>query len=238
MRYDRQISLIGEDGQKRLRSSLVAIVGLGGIGSHLALYLAEAGVNLRLIDKDLVSMSNLNRQILYSEEDVGLPKALVAEREIKRRNRDIEVKGLPLKLREDNIEELLRGVDLILDATDNFTTRYLINEFCVKNRIPFIYSAISGFYFATTFIVPGETPCLHCIFPNAKDEENTPAIGTTPAHVASIAAAEAIKYLTGMKPTLKGILLIGDLNMIEFNKIEVKKDPNCPICGSLNNSQS
>ena len=238
MRYDRQIPLIGEDGQKRLRSSLVAIVGLGGIGSPLSLYLAEAGVNLRLIDGDVVSMSNLNRQILYSEEDIGLPKALVAEREIKMRNREIEVKGFPHRLSEDNVEELLRGVNLVLDATDNFTTRYLINEFCVKNRIPFIYSAIHGFYFATTFIIPSETPCLRCIFPNAKDERNIPVIGTTPAHVASIAAAEAIKYLAGIEPSLKGILLIGDLSIMEFNKIRVKRNPNCPICGSLSVSQS
>ncbi len=238
MRYNRQIPLIGEKGQKKLRSSLVAIVGLGGIGSPLALYLAEAGVNLHLIDGGIVSLSNLNRQILYSEEDIGLPKALVAEKEVRRRNREVEVKGFPHKLREDNIGELLEGADLVLDATDNFNTRYLINEFCVKNRIPFIYSAISGFYFATTFIVPGETPCLYCIFPNAKDEKDMLVIGTTPAYVSSIAATEAIKYLAGIEPSLKGILFIGDLSIMEFSKIRVKRDPNCPVCSSLNGSQS
>ncbi len=238
MRYSRQIPLIGKEGQQRLRSSLVAIVGLGGIGSPLALYLAGAGVNLRLIDGDLVSLSNLHRQILYSERDIGLPKALVAEKEIRRRNSEIFVEGLPFKLKEENVDHLLRGVDLVLDATDNFATRYLINEFCVKNRIPFIYSAIHGFYFATTFIVPGETPCLRCIFPDAKNEENIPVVGTTPAQVASIAATEAIKYLSGMEPSLKGILLVGDLISVEFNKIKVKRNPNCPVCRSLGNSQS
>ncbi len=232
-RYDRQIPLIGEDGQRRLSNSLVAIVGLGGIGSPLALYLGGAGVNLRLIDGDLVSLDNLHRQILYGEDDVGLPKALVAEREIKRRNKEIEVEGIPEPLAEGNIGDVLSGVDLILDATDNFATRYLINEYSVSHRIPFIYSAISGFYFAVTFIVPGETPCLRCMFPNVQDRGPVPVLGMTPAQVASIAAVEAVKYLAGMEPSLKGKLLMGDLRTMEYTEIKVERDPKCPVCSRL-----
>ncbi len=232
-RYDRQIPLIGEDGQRKLDNSLVAIVGLGGIGSPLALYLGGAGVNLRLIDGDLVSLNNLHRQILYGEDDVGLPKALVAEREIKRRNREIEVEGIPEPLTEGNVGDVLSEVDLILDATDNFATRYLINEYSVSHRIPFIYSAISGFYFAITFIVPGETPCLRCIFPNVQDRGPVPVLGMTPAQVASIAAVEAVKYLAGMEPSLKGRLLMGDLRTMEYTEVKVERDPKCPVCSRL-----
>lgn len=232
-RYDRQTPLVGEEGQKMLTKSLVAIVGLGGIGSPLALYLAGSGVNLRLIDGDLVSMSDLHRQIIYGEDDVGLPKALVAEREIRRRNREVGVEGIPEFLTEDNVERLLGGVDLIMDATDNFTTRYLINQYSVSNRTPFVYSAVSGFYFAITFIVPGETPCLKCIFPNVEDRGPSPVIGMTPATVASVAAAEAIKYLAGLGPSLKGKILMGDLKNMEFNEVKVERDPKCPVCGSL-----
>ncbi len=232
-RYDRQIPLIGEEGQSRLGDSLVAIVGLGGIGSPLALYLGGAGVNLRLIDGDLVSLDNLHRQILYGEDDVGLPKALVAEREISRRNREIRVEGIPEHLTRDNINDVLSGVDLILDATDNFATRYLINEYAVSHRVPFIYSAISGFYFAVTFIVPGETPCLRCIFPNVQDRGPVPVLGMTPAQVASIAAAEAVKYLAGMEPSLKGKLLMGDLRTMEYTEVKVERDPKCPVCSRL-----
>ena len=232
-RYNRQIPLLGKEGQRRLRSSLVAIVGLGGIGSPLTLYLAGAGVNLRLIDDDEVSLDNLHRQILYGEDDVGLPKALVAEREVRRRNRDIAVEGIPQRLTRGNIGELLKGVDLVMDATDNFATRHIINKFCVENKIPFVYSAISGFYFAVTFIVPGETPCLRCIFPNVEDGGPVPVMGTTPAQVASIAATEAVKYLAGMTPSLKGKLLMGNLKNVEFTEIKVRRDPRCPICGSL-----
>ncbi len=232
-RYDRQIPLIGEEGQGRLGDSIVAIVGLGGIGSPLALYLGGAGVNLRLIDGDLVSLDNLHRQILYGEDDVGLPKALVAEREIRRRNREIRVEGIPEPLTRDNINDVLSGVDLILDATDNFATRYLINEYAVSHRVPFIYSAISGFYFAVTFIVPGETPCLRCIFPNVQDRGPVPVLGMTPAQVASIAAAEAVKYLAGMEPSLKGKLLMGDLRTMEYTEVKVERDPRCPVCSRL-----
>ncbi len=232
-RYDRQIPLLGEGGQRRLSESMVAIVGLGGVGSPLALYLGGAGVNLRLIDGDVVSFDNLHRQVLYGEDDVGLPKAMVAEREVRRRNEEIKVEGIPERLTKENVDVLLGEVDLIMDATDNFATRYLINEFSVSSGIPFIYSAISGFYFAITFIMPGETPCLRCIFPSVEDRGPVPVLGMTPAQVASIAAAEAVKYLSGLGPSLKGKLLMGDLRTMEFTEVRVERDPNCPVCGGL-----
>ncbi|MCS7103375.1 MAG: HesA/MoeB/ThiF family protein [Candidatus Korarchaeum sp.] len=230
-RYERQLSLIGEEGQVRLRKSLVAIVGAGGIGSPLSLYLASAGVNLRIIDGDLVGLNNLHRQIIYGEDDVGLPKALVAEREIRRRNSDIEVEGIPEILNVDNIGYLLKGVNLVMDASDNFKTRYIINDYCIRENLPFVYSAINGFYFAVSFIIPNRTACLRCLFPSVEDSGPVPVIGMTPAVVALIAAAEAVKYLAGLEVMLAGKLLIGDLRSMEFTSINVSKNKNCPVCG-------
>jgi adenylyltransferase/sulfurtransferase len=226
----RQLPLIGEEGQAKLKNSLVAVVGAGGIGSPLSLYLASAGVNLRVIDGDSVSFNNLHRQVLYGEDDLGLPKALVAERELRRRNSEIYVEGITERLTEENAPELLSGVDLVMDASDNFRTRYIINDFCIRNNIPFVYSAINGFYFAVSFIIPGKTACLKCIFPNVEESGPVPVIGMTPALVASIAAAEAIKYITGLGPSLAGKLLIGDLKNMEFTYVNVNKSKNCPAC--------
>ncbi|MEM1520469.1 MAG: HesA/MoeB/ThiF family protein [Candidatus Korarchaeum sp.] len=230
-RYERQLSLIGEEGQAKLRKSLVAIVGAGGIGSPLSLYLASAGVNLRIIDGDLVSLNNLHRQIIYGEDDIGLPKALVAEREIRRRNSDVEVEGVPKRLDENNIKDLLKDVNLVMDASDNFKVRYIINDYCVRENIPFVYSAINGFYFAVSFIIPRRTACLRCLFPSVEDSGPVPVIGMTPAVVASIAAAEALKYLAGLEVALAGKLLIGDLRNMEFTSISVDRNKNCPVCG-------
>ncbi|MEM0267900.1 MAG: HesA/MoeB/ThiF family protein [Candidatus Korarchaeum sp.] len=230
-RYERQLSLIGEEGQAKLRKSLVAIVGAGGIGSPLSLYLASAGVNLRIIDGDLVSLNNLHRQIIYGEDDIGLPKALVAEREIRRRNSDVEVEGVPKKLDENNVKDLLKDANLVMDASDNFKVRYIINDYCVKENIPFVYSAINGFYFAVSFIIPRRTACLRCLFPSVEDSGPVPVIGMTPAVVASIAAAEALKYLAGLEVALAGKLLIGDLRNMEFTSISVDRNKNCPACG-------
>lgn len=229
-RYERQLALIGEIGQERLRNSFVAVIGLGGIGSPLALYLASAGVNLRLIDADSVSLSNLHRQILYGEDDIGLPKAVVAERELRRRNPTVRIEGIPERLNEENVDVLLSGVDLVMDASDNFKTRYIINDYCIKKDIPFIYSAINGFYFAVSFIIPGKTACLRCIFPSVEDTGPVPVVGTTPAAAASIAATEALKYLAGLEISLAGKLLLGDMKSMEFTQISVKKDRNCPTC--------
>ncbi|MEM0192136.1 MAG: HesA/MoeB/ThiF family protein [Candidatus Korarchaeum sp.] len=230
-RYERQLSLIGEEGQAKLRKSLVAIVGAGGIGSPLSLYLASAGVNLRIIDGDLVSLNNLHRQIIYGEDDIGLPKALVAEREIRRRNSDVEVEGVPKKLDENNVKDLLKDANLVMDASDNFKVRYIINDYCVRENIPFVYSAINGFYFAVSFIIPRRTACLRCLFPSVEDSGPVPVIGMTPAVVASIAAAEALKYLAGLEVALAGKLLIGDLRNMEFTSISVDRNKNCPVCG-------
>ncbi|MEM0017599.1 MAG: HesA/MoeB/ThiF family protein [Candidatus Korarchaeum sp.] len=230
-RYERQLSLIGEEGQAKLRKSLVAIVGAGGIGSPLSLYLASAGVNLRIIDGDLVSLNNLHRQIIYGEDDIGLPKALVAEREIRRRNSDVEVEGVPKRLDENNVKDLLKDANLVMDASDNFKVRYIINDYCVRENIPFVYSAINGFYFAVSFIIPRRTACLRCLFPSVEDSGPVPVIGMTPAVVASIAAAEALKYLAGLEVALAGKLLIGDLRNMEFTSISVDRNKNCPVCG-------
>ncbi|MEM4581717.1 MAG: ThiF family adenylyltransferase, partial [Candidatus Korarchaeum sp.] len=143
---------------------------------------------------------------------------------------DVEVEGVPKRLDENNID-LLKDVNLVMDASDNFKVRYIINDYCVRENIPFVYSAINGFYFAVSFIIPRRTACLRCLFPSVEDSGPVPVIGMTPAVVASIAAAEALKYLAGLEVALAGKLLIGDLRNMEFTSISVDRNKNCPVCG-------
>jgi len=206
-RYSRQILFrgVGEEGQRRLAAARVAIVGCGATGSALASLLARAGVRtLRLIDRDYVEESNLQRQSLFDEQDAAesLPKAIAAARKIKAFNSSIAVESRAEDLVPANINVLLEGMDVILDGTDNFETRYLLNDFAVDRSLPWIYSAAVGSYAATMNVIPGKTACLACIFPDSPrgmvDTCETSGILNTAVNlVASIAATEAIKMLIG-----------------------------------------
>src|SRR5690242_81713 len=171
-RYSRQVLFrgVGPEGQRRLRASRVAIVGCGATGSSLAQLLARAGVGtLRIIDRDYVEASNLQRQSLFDERDAAesVPKAIAASKKIAAFNSDVQAESRVSDLRPENAGELLTGADLIVDGTDNFETRYLINDYCVRNSIPWIYTAAVGSYAATMNIIPGTTACLTCIFPQS-----------------------------------------------------------------------
>ncbi len=206
-RYSRQILFggIGAEGQRRLAAGRVAIVGCGATGSALAQLLARAGVGrLRIIDRDYVEASNLQRQSLFEESDAAesLPKAIAAARRIANFNSDIVVESRVEDLVPANIHVLLEGMDVILDGTDNFETRYLVNDYAVKNSLPWIYAAAVGSYGATLNVLPGQTACLACIFPDTprgmvETCETSGILNTAVNLVASIAATEAVKLLGG-----------------------------------------
>ena len=222
-RYSRQILFrgIGEAGQRRLQAAQVAIVGCGATGSALAGLLARAGVGmLRIIDRDYVEPSNLQRQSLFDESDAAesIPKAIAAARKIAAFNSQIVVEPKVEDLVPANIQALLEGSDLILDGTDNFETRYLINDFAVERSLPWIYCAAVGSYAVTLNVVPGQTACLACIFPDSPHGmvetcETSGILNSAVNLVASIAATEALKFLVsdGNSPTLRRTLLSFDV---------------------------
>jgi molybdopterin/thiamine biosynthesis adenylyltransferase len=241
-RYSRQVLYagIGAEGQLRLLGSRVAIVGCGATGSALASLLARAGVgSLRIIDRDYVEASNLQRQTLFDEADAeqSLPKAIAACKRIASLNSQIVAEPHVSDLRPENVDELLRGVQLILDGTDNFETRYLINDFAVKNSVPWIYVAAVGSYAITMNVIPGETACLSCIFPESpvgavETCETAGILNTAVNQAASIAATEAMKLLVGGKSALRRTLLSHDLWCNERAEISAAAPrTGCRTCG-------
>ena len=244
-RYSRQILFrgIGTEGQKRLAAAKVAIVGCGATGSALAGLLARAGVGtLRIIDRDYVEPSNLQRQSLFDESDAAesLPKAIAAARKIAAFNSQIRVEPKADDLTPANIEALLQGFDLILDGTDNFETRYLINDYAVSRSLPWIYSAGVGSYAVTLNVLPGQTACLACIFPDSprgmvETCETSGILNSTVNLVASIAATEAMKLLVGNTSALRRTLLSFDLWTNEHAEISAAKPRvGCRACGERN----
>jgi len=241
-RYSRQVlfSGIGLGGQQKLSLARVAIIGCGATGSAIASLLARAGVGmLRIIDRDYVEASNLQRQSLFDEADAAesLPKAVAAARKIAAFNSRIVVEPHPADVTPSNIASLLQGVELVLDGTDNFETRYLINDFAVKNSLPWIYTAAVGSYALTLNILPGKTACLACIFPEAprgavETCETAGILNSAVNLAASIAATEALKLLVGAEEQVRRTLLSFDLWQNERAEIEASSPvPGCRTCG-------
>ena len=240
-RYSRQVLFagIGPEGQKHLQESAVAVVGCGATGSALAALLARAGVGrLRIIDRDYVEPSNLQRQSLFEEADAAesLPKAIAAARRIRAFNSEILVDPQVADLAPSNIEELLAGVQLILDGTDNFETRYLLNDFSVKNGLPWIYSAAVGSYGVAMNILPGETACLACVFPappqgTVETCDTSGILNSVVNQVASISATEALKFLVGARDRMRRTLLSFDAWLNDRSEISAAKPrPDCQVC--------
>lgn len=237
-RYSRQVLFqgIGQEGQMRLARAKVAIVGCGATGSSLTALLARSGVGtLRIIDRDYVEPSNLQRQSLFDETDAAesLPKAIAATRKIASFNSQIIVEPQVADLTPANIHSLLSGSDLILDGTDNFETRYLLNDYAVQNSVPWIYAAAVGSYAVTQNIIPGETACLACIFPDPPHGiietcETAGILNSAVNLAASIAACEGLKFLVGAKTELRRTLLSFDLWRNE--RAEVSADKPRPAC--------
>ena len=235
-RYDRQIMIgeIGQEGQGKLKRSRVVIAGSGGLGSPIAIYLTAAGIGMiRLIDHDRVALSNLNRQILHWEEDVGRKKVDSAKTKLRNLNSTVEIQAIAETITEENVSELVGGCDAIVDAMDNLPTRYILNRCAVEKNIPFIHGAVNGFEGRVMTVIPGETACLRCMYRGLVPQEKFPVIGVAPAVIGSIQATEVIKYLVGIGNLLTNRLLIYDGLKATFSEFRLNKNPNCDHCGPL-----
>jgi len=232
VRYERQIRLFGAEGQKRLERATALVVGAGGLGSSVSTYLAVAGMGrIIIVDDDVVEESNLNRQILHWTKDIGRPKAVSAAETIKGLNPEIEVEAVALFADEENLADLVGEADLVVDALDNFPSRYLLNRAAIARDVPLFHGAVSGFDGQATTIIPKKTPCLRCIFPNSPPKETSPALGATCGVIGSIQASEVIKYLTGKGELLRGRLLIWDGTRARCDEIPIERNPGCMDCG-------
>lgn len=233
-RYARQLRLFGEDGQRKLKQAKVTIAGAGGLGSVSAAYLTVAGVGrIRIVDDDAVELSNLNRQILHWEKDIGKKKAVSFEEKLLQMNSEVELTALNQRIDADNVAEIVGDSDVIVDAMDNFQTRYLLNKVALQKNIPFFHGGVYGFEGQVTTIVPGKTACLRCIFPEEHPPETFPVIGTTCGVIGSIQATEVVKYVVGVGELLTNRLLVWDGVDTRMEEFAVERNPACADCAEL-----
>ena len=238
-RYKRQILLFGEEGQERLKEAKIFIAGAGGLGSPVAIYLAVAGVGtLTVVDSDVVDQTNLNRQILHSDRDIGKKKTVSAEGKLQEINPDITIRAIDAHLDETNAGRLVGGADGIVDALDNYPARYLLNRIALEKGIPLFHGAIRGMYGQATTIIPGETPCLSCIFPKPPPAEVFPVVGVTPGLIAMVQATEVLKFLLGTGNLLANRLFLWDGMQAQASEICVERNPCCPVCGTSGDKEA
>jgi len=234
IRYNRQLVIpdFGEEGQKKLKASRVVIVGVGGLGCASATYLTAAGVgHITIVDFDVVELPDLNRQILYWEEEIGEKKVVVAQRKLSKLNPAVEITPVFARITEENVLSIIDKAQVVVDGLDNSATRLVVNSACIKRRIPYIYGGVSRLRGMITTIVPGETPCLACLSPEGIG--GLGVLGVTPALVASLQALEAIKILIGRSPSLAGKLLLFNGDDMKFQLLEIKRNESCPVCSPL-----
>ena len=231
-RYKRQMLLFGDDGQERLKNAHIFIAGAGGLGSPISLYLAVAGIGtLTIVDKDVVDQSNLNRQILHYDRDIGRRKTESAEEKLRAANPDITVRVIDTTIDAANVHALVGNADGIVDAMDNFPTRYLLNDVAIAKNIPLFHGGIRGFYGQATTIIPEKTACLRCIFPHPPPKEIFPVVGVTPGFIGMVQATEVLKYLLGSGELLSNRLFIWDGLQAHAEEIALERDPHCTACG-------
>ncbi len=239
-RYSRHFLIpeVGEEGQKKLLDSKVLLIGAGGLGSPAALYLAAAGVGtIGIVDNDVVDVSNLQRQILHGQEWIGKPKVESAYARLHSLNPGIEIVRHALHLSSDNVVKVFEPYDIIVDGTDNFTTRYLVNDACVMMNKPNVHGSIFRFEGQATFFLPHDGPCYRCLYPEPTPADLAPScaeagvLGVLPGVVGVIQATEAVKFLLGKGKLLTGRLLQYDALDMEFRTLKLRRDPGCPICG-------
>ena len=240
LRYSRQIMLPQFDiaGQEKLLSSRALIIGLGGLGSPVALYLAAAGVgHLILVDFDQVDVSNLQRQIIHSGDNIGQSKVASAANTLQRINPDIQIESIDHKLQDQELSRQIKQADVVIDGSDNFATRFALNQACVANHTPLVSgAAIRMEGQVSVYLNNGDGPCYRCLYKEEGELDNScsengvlaPVVGI----IGSIQATEAIKVLSGIGDTLDGRLLLLDAMHMEWRSLKLKKDPACPVCGS------
>lgn len=239
-RYHRHLILseIGETGQAKLKSGSVLVVGSGGLGSPVLYYLTAAGIGtVGIVDSDTVDLSNLQRQILHATDDLGRPKTESAFNKLSRLNPDANIITLQERLTRENVRDIIDGYQVVVDATDNFPTRFILNEACAEKRIPFLHGGISGFFGQAMTIVPGQGPCFQCLFRDPPPPEAVSAppgvLGAVAGTIGTIQAAEAVKIILGTGQLLTGRLLMYDAMDMQFREVRVSKDPGCPVCSNI-----
>jgi adenylyltransferase/sulfurtransferase len=238
--YSRQIVLaeMGYNAQLRLKDAKACLIGLGGLGSPTATQLAAIGVgHLRLVDRDVIELSNLQRQHIYSIDDVGYPKVEIAAKRLQSLNPYIEIEPIPLSVNQDNVEDIIKGMDVVIDGLDRMAPRYAVNRACIKLGIPYVFGAAITTIGNVSTIVPGKTPCLECFYGNLVDDKlpKCAVVGVHPSLlsiIASVEVSEGIRILTGKQPRLANKLLYCDIGHVEFNEVHVSKVEKCPVCGS------
>jgi len=238
--YSRQIVLkeMGYNGQLKLKGARACIVGLGGLGCSIATQLTAMGVgHLRLVDRDIVELSNLQRQHLYTVSALGYPKVEVAARRLRDLNPNVKLEPLPLSLNAETAEKMIRGVDVVIDGLDRMEPRYAVNRACVKLGVPYVFGAAIMTYGNVSTVIPGETPCLECFYGNLKDDAlpTCAVVGVHPSVislVASIEVAEAIRILLGEQPNLASKLLYCDLESLSMDEVALSRLEDCPVCGA------
>ncbi len=224
----------GDEGQKKLKQTCIGVAGAGGLGSTVLMQLAVAGFGrILVVDRDTVELSNLNRQVIHWERDIGRKKAESAREKLEHMNSEIEIVSIEDELTERNIGQHFSEVHGVVDALDNFPDRFMVNEFAVKHRLPFFHGAVRGFEGRATTIIPGKTPCFRCIYSEALPKEVFPVVGVSPTLVAAVQVTEAIKYFVGVGELLAGRLLIYDGESMTFMKAEMERIPGCPVCGEM-----
>src|SRR5437764_2894138 len=241
LRYSRHLIMpeVGMEGQLKLKAAKVLCIGAGGLGSPLALYLGAAGVGtLGIVDFDVVDYTNLQRQIIHSTADVGRPKLDSAAEKLKAMNPFLNIRKINTRLSSDNAIELFKEFDIIADGTDNFPTRYLVNDACVLTGKPNVYGSIFRFEGQASVFAMEEGPCYRCLYPEPPPPGLVPpsaargVLGVLPGLVGTIQATEGIKLILGVGEPLVGRLLLIDALSMRFRTVRLRKDPNCPACGT------
>lgn len=239
-RYSRQIMLeeIGFIGMEKLRNAKVCVVGVGGIGNPVVTQLTAMGISkLRIVDRDVIEISNLHRQHLYAEDDIGKVKVEAAAQRLRKMNTAVEIEAVPISITKYTAESIVEGFDVVIDALDSIDARYALNDACIKHNIPFIYAGALGMLGSVCTILPNKSACLRCMFP-ALVEDDMPTCSTEGVHpsilylVGGIQVSEAVKIITGQKPALVNKLLYIDLNELSFDKVQMFRHEECHSCGS------
>jgi len=239
-RYSRHLTLpqVGIDGQQRLGAASILLVGAGGLGCPLAIYLAAAGVGrIGIVDFDVVDASNLQRQILFSNDDIGRPKVECAAQRVRAINPHVNVEPHEVRLDVDNAYQLLDAYDIVVDGTDNFATRYLVNDACVLRGKPNVYGSIFRFEGQVSVFGVDSGPCYRCLYPEPPAPGTVPScaeggvLGILPGIIGTLQATEAIKLVLGCGDSLRGRLLLFDAMEMRFRELRIRRDPGCPVCG-------
>jgi adenylyltransferase/sulfurtransferase len=239
-RYSRQVMLeeIGFEGMEKVRGAKVCVVGAGGIGNPVITQLTAMGIGkLRIVDRDVIEVTNLHRQHLYTDDDIGRVKVEAAAERLRRLNPTVEIEPVPTSVTKYTAENIVKGFDIVIDALDSVDARYALNDACIKHNIPLIYAGAIGVTGSVCTILPNKSACLRCMFPELNEEE-MPACSTEGVHpsilylVAGIQVSEAVKIIIGKEPTLVNRLLYIDLNELSFDRVQMFRQEECPSCGA------